>query len=272
MLAQAMSSTRLTAHISSHRLLRFLGEPIIAEVFHGKRDRIRILATALFLKRLFKHEKFRLSLPEGYAGPQAASDDAEMVGVDTWHQPNRDIELDSTAVFVGSGLHHADDGIRLVVDQDGLSQDVRIRTVTVLPEPVREDDNMVVARAALLRQKVAAEEHRLQHRPAVQTWSDGEPTLHTGRMVGVGEVENQPRLKGKALERVTLRCKLGVLIAVSGSALAFVVIPDHDQLIGVRIGLGGEKRGPYDAEDGHVRSNAECQSKYGDRGEAGTLP
>ena len=241
-------------------------------MLHGKRERIRILAPAALLPKCFlKGGEFRLGLREGNAGLDAAHDHAEMVRVHAGRQTNRDCELDSTGAFVGTGLHHADDGIRLVVDQDGLTQDVRVRGVTILPEPVREDHHMVVARVALLGQEVATEENRLPDRPAVHTWSYGEPTFLIGTMVRVGEVENQPRLKGKALERVTLRCKLGVIIALGGDALALVVIPDHHQLIGVRIGQRCQERSPNNAEDGHIRSDPERKRERSNGCEAWVL-
>src|SRR6266498_2808103 len=98
--------------------------PVVVQMLHRERKRIRVLVAAVLSpKRLLKNGEFRVSLREGNAGLESPHHYAELVGVHAGHQANRDGKLDSTAAYVGTGLHHADNRIRLVVDQDGLARD-----------------------------------------------------------------------------------------------------------------------------------------------------
>src|SRR4051812_31775623 len=68
-------------------------------------------------------------------------------------------ELVGHAVHL-AGRHDTDYGVRFGVHADGLSDDVSISTKAALPQPVGEDDDVVLAGLVLVQPEVAADHRR----------------------------------------------------------------------------------------------------------------
>ena len=77
---------------------------------------------------------------------------------------NRTGTLNSVPLPFSFGLAlHADDGVGLVFNQDGLAYNLGIGVVAMLPKPVRENHNVIIARAAFVRQKVTPKQHLMSY-------------------------------------------------------------------------------------------------------------
>src|SRR5258708_5498013 len=207
-----------------------------------------------------RHRRMRLG--DGDSGLKAAEYIAGLLNVRAQGGTNGNAELDSAGAFIGTFLHDSDDAIRFIFNEDVFANDVGVRVVAMRPNPVVEHHHMVVAGTAFIRKEVAAEEHFVAHRNGVHSRGEWKAAVFVLGVVGVGEVQDHPRLKIEALKGVALGSVVCVVFREGGSSLAFVVGPHHDQLFRVRIRKPREESGPDDAEDSHIGSDSESQCQY----------
>jgi hypothetical protein len=81
-----------------------------------------------------------------------------VVGELLGREGQREIDLRAEAIG-GAGGEDPDHGVRPPVDADVAADEVAVAAEPLLPHAVGEDDDVLPAGHALLRQKVAAEEH-----------------------------------------------------------------------------------------------------------------
>ena len=164
---------------------------------------------------------------------------------------------------------HADHGVRLAVEPDRLAHDRGIGAPALLPEAVRQDDALVVADDAFLRDEIAPE-LELVAEVGDPTRSGGRREDLLGPLVADGEAHGATRPGVQALERRALRAPVDEVPGGDGvPAVRPRLRPDHDQLVGVVIRHGLEEGAVHHAEYRGVGSDPEPQGEHGDGGEAG---
>ena len=164
--------------------------------------------------------------------------------------------------------HHTDHFIRRVVQRDLSPEHVRRRAESPLPQAVADHGHAHAARVFVLCEDASEDRLRAENGPEVP----GDPAarqflgLAVARErhlsgVGRGDVREH---RVEAAPRVPLR---GRRIELLGTGQARVVVPDHDQTAGVRIGQRPDQDGIDGAEHRGVDADAERQRADGDRRE-----
>jgi hypothetical protein len=111
---------------------------------------------------------------------------------------------------------------------------------------------MVVAWLALIRQKVATQQHRKSNRLRDKPWGHSQPRNAVLRMIRVGQVKDRPRLIIEPLKGSALRHVLRIVVGARWDALSVVVVPYQDHVFLIRIRQPRQKRSPNNAEHSHV--------------------
>jgi hypothetical protein len=90
-----------------------------------------------------------LRLGEGDAGLEAAKDVAVLIAFDAGLRFVGNDKPGSFDFVGGAGRNDADDGVRLIVNKDGLAEDVGIGVIAAFPEAMGEEDEVILAGRAL---------------------------------------------------------------------------------------------------------------------------
>ena len=161
----------------------------------------------------------------------------------------------------------ADDGVRLGVDADLTADDAAIGAEPLLPDLVREDDDLIAADLPLLGTEVAPQrEWRTCHR---QVAGGRHPRRDLLRPIRRGKVNAAAGPGDEALERRALPFPLQEGAGRADVAVALDPRPDHDELIGMRIRQRRQQRRVNDAEDRCGRPDPEGQREDRHRGKPG---
>ncbi len=172
--------------------------------------------------------------------------------------------------MVGRSLpQHADNGVRLVVHANVLSDDLRIAAEAVLPQPVSQDDDAVLPGSALFLAKRTAERERMavaEHGEKAWRRDAGRNVLGPirGREVDAAAAPGVDVGEGRCLTlpfREAFRRR--------ACALALLIFPDHDEAVGFVVRQRRQEETVDNAEDGRRCGDAERQGQDGDRREAG---
>ena len=128
---------------------------------------------------------------------------------------------------------------------------------------------MFAASDALLGQKAAAVLERASE--DAEEAGRGARALHVFRLFVGGDVECSSGPGVEIREDSGLPLPVGEVSRGDAIVVGLDLRPDHDDLLGMRVGQGGEQRRVIYGEDSRVGADAEGQSEQDRDGEAGIL-
>src|SRR2546425_2658046 len=181
-------------------------------------------------------------------------------------------ELDSGVRKQKGWGHHAHQHRRFAVQDERLSQHLRVTGKASLPGAVTQHDHMAFTGLILIRQKGAPE-----------NGADFQDLKKTGGNEQAGHVlSNLISCKRKTLvlvgshllEVMTLISPMEEVVRGDGSSVPArrrVYFPDLYQPVRIRERQRTQQHGVDDTEHGGVRANAQSERDHGDSGETGTL-
>ena len=249
--------------------LRAVAHEVVAELLDTHRPAFPALGT-LLLEAGAERRHARVRLVHGDVILQTGHhQQRRVVGLQLRlgeHQRHPDLVL----LMIGRALpQHADDGPRLVVHAHLASDDAGIAREPVLPQLVRQDDDVVAAGDTLVLAKRAAERERMPVAEHGEKPGRGEAGADVLRAIGGREVDVAAAPGVDVGERGRLPFPGRVAPGGGARAVALLVFPDHHQAIGLVVRQRREEEAVDDAEDGRGCGDAERQRRDRDEREAG---
>ena len=268
-LAQAISSTKPTAPSSSQsadrvscgRKLCFSGSTLARPA--GVRLRVR----RGDLLRHHVHVGVRLRQRDVGLQPPHDEQPVEVVVELFRRERERNRQRGRFAILGRHRRQDADHRAGLAIDANLGPDNVAVAVEPLLPQPVPEDDHLIVAGTPLVGGEVPAEKERqADHRVEARRHADG---IDLFGALGGGDVDGAPGPGDEILERRRLLLPVDIVAGRRDVAEALHPRPDHDELVRIGIGHRREQRAVDDAEDGRIGADSEREGQDGDRREAG---
>src|ERR1700730_4996420 len=175
-------------------------------------------------------------------------------------ESERSEELSFQAVGLSLG-ENSDDGIRLIVQSNGLADDVAVAAEALHPKLMGHDGNAVFPHNSFLGEDIPPE-HKGSAHHVVETRSRQAGPNHFG-MVARGQAVAAAGPSAQILKNGALVFPIEEIPRGNAVAAAVDLRPDDDELVRIGVRQGSEKGGVDDAEDGGVRADAqhECQER-----------
>jgi hypothetical protein len=167
------------------------------------------------------------------------------------------------------GGHYTRNGVAPLVQIDRFAEDPRVGTVSLLPQTMTDDSDLVMAGLHLVgRKKTAHERLYAEHRQQIDGSLNSSDAL---RPITFGNVESRPTVVAHPLENLRLLCDVGHVGC--GHARLHVAIsrlvpplPEPHQLLRAWVGQGAKDDRIHEAENGGVSADTERQREDCDGG------
>ncbi len=221
-----------------------------------------------------QHFHLFLRLRKSDAGPQPCNDMQEMklaVLKQFGGKSQRSPEIDESPRVGELRRHHSDNRVGLSVQPDRPANHVSVGGKLLFPEPMTQDEHMILARFPVLRQKSTAQE-RLCSKQRKQVGGKLKPHYRQ-RRPSVGQSVRLIHGVGHVFKDMVASFPIGVV-----GARHFVLclslqihLPDRDQPVGLSIGQRSQQHRMENTENSGVRTNAQGQSDDGSNGKARAL-
>ena len=165
-----------------------------------------------------------------------------------------------------------DDRVGLSVDTHCPPDNRTVAAKAVLPEPIRQDDDLVAAGCAFVLDEGTAERERMAVAEHAQESGCGPAGDHPLGPFSSGDVHRASAPGIDVAEGRRPPLPLHVVARRDRPPLATLLLPHHHQAIGLPVWQRREERAVNDAEDGGRGRDAERECEHGHGSKAGSSP